>query len=604
MDKISIYTLTFLLWLWSAAAYSQNYNKQYVYTSEQEDGIFYHTIERGQTVYAIATMYGVSVEDIYRLNPGSEEVIKAGAILRIPQKDSDTTSETGKTSHYIYHTIKAKETLYSLSLRYNVPATDIIRANPGLSTKTFTIGKTIRIPPTHIDSQSPAKTRTVEKIMEYKVQKKETLYSICHKFNVSSTKLLALNPKLKSGIKAGMVIKIPVVAEMTVTQTTRQPGENEVNALLSTPKDIKRVRSIQVALLLPFMTEGEATPSSATARFVEYYEGFLLAMDSLRNFGVSIDLSVYDTGNGTRKIKEILKEEALLNANLIIGAVQNDQIGLVADFAQQHNIKYVIPFTSKNDDVLSNANVYQVNTPHSYLYSKAAQAGCELFANDHIILINIKDKEEKPDFIKTFKSEMQQRNISFLELNYNEETFAADIDSFMVVDKRNVVLPTSASLDAINKIKATLRMLSEVKEEEREPYDITLFGYPEWQTYTRECLEDFYALNTYIYTNFYADNLSAEVHQFYYDYKNWYSKTLINTFPKYGILGFDTGMFFLGAINKYGSNFENNLDKIHYKSIQTGFDFHRVNNWGGFINTNVFIVHYQDNFTVNRMEVR
>ena len=70
----------------------------------------------------------------------------------------------------------------------------------------------------------------------------------------------------------------------------------------------------------------------------------------------------------------------------------------------------------------------------------------------------------------------------------------------MVRDKRNVVLPTSASLDAVNKIKAPLRMLSELKEEEKEPYMVNLFGYPEWQTYTRECLEDFYALNTYIYS--------------------------------------------------------------------------------------------------------
>ena len=79
---------------------------------------------------------------------------------------------------------------------------------------------------------------------------------------------------------------------------------------------------------------------------------------------------------------------------MIIGAVQNDQIGLIADFAQKHNIKYVIPFTSKNDDVLSNANVYQVNTPHSYLYSKAAQAGCDLFSDYNIILVNIKDKKK------------------------------------------------------------------------------------------------------------------------------------------------------------------------------------------------------------------
>lgn len=140
-----------------------------------------------------------------------------------------------------------------------------------------------------------------------------------------------------------MVIKIPVASEEVITQNIRQPEEREVNALLSTPKDIKKVNRIQVALLLPFMTN-ETTQSSATSRFVEYYEGLLLAVDSLRNMGTSIELSVYDTGNGTKKVKEILKEDALSNANLIIGAVQNDQIGLIADFAQKHNNQIRDPF--------------------------------------------------------------------------------------------------------------------------------------------------------------------------------------------------------------------------------------------------------------------
>lgn len=602
MNKISVYALTFFLSLSSVTVYSQKNNKQVIITNEQGSDIFYHTIERGQTVYAIATMYGVSVEDIYRLNPESKEGIKAGSTLRIPQKDSAIAS-SGKTDNYTYHTIQPKETLYSLSIRYSVPATDIIAANPGLSTSTFTIGKNIRIPPTRIETLPTTEKQIVQKHMDYTVQKKETMYRICRKFDISSVELLRLNPQLKNGVKAGMVIKIPVTSEEVITQTIRQPQEREVNALLSSPKDIKRVKRIQVALLLPFMTN-EPTQSSTTSRFVEYYEGLLLAIDSLRNMGTSVELSVFDTGNGTKKVRDILKEDALANANLIIGAVQNDQIGLVADFAQKHTIKYVIPFTSKNDDVLSNANVYQVNTPHSYLYSKAAQAGCDLFSDYNIILVSIKDKEEKPEFIKAFKTEMQQRNIAFKEVNYKGDSFATDIEAAMVRDKRNVVLPTSASLDAVNKIKAPLRMLSELKEEEKEPYIVNLFGYPEWQTYTRDCLEDFYALNTYIYSNFYADNLSPEVHNFYSGYKNWYSKNLINTFPKYGILGFDTGMYFLGAIDKYGSNFENNLDKIHYKSIQTGFDFHRVNNWGGFINTNLFIVHYKNDFTVTRSEVR
>lgn len=601
MNKISAYVLTLLLSFACVTVYSQTNRARIITSNGQESDIFYHTIERGQTVYAIATMYGVGVDDIYRLNPESKESIKAGATLKIPQRDAATVQE-GKQQggDYMYHTIQPRETLYSLSIKYTVPATTIIEANPGLSASTFTIGKTIRIPATQIEQLPVTEKKTVTKEIEYTIERKETMYRICRKFNISSTELIKYNPSLKEGIKAGMVIRIPVNTEESVTtQPIAAPKERDVNALLSAPKDIRHVNNVKVALLLPFMTN-EPKPSTKTQRFIEYYEGFLLAVDSLRNQGCSIELSVFDTGSGTKKVKEVLKEDVLKEVNLIIGAVENDQIAPVAEFAQKNKIKYIIPFTSKNDDVLSNAYVYQVNTPHSYLYAKAAQAGCDLFADNNIILLNIKDSEEKADFIKAFKSEMKQRNIPFNELNFKSETFAADVEALLKTDKRNVVVPTSGSLDALNKIKSPLRLLAETKPE----YSLSLFGYPEWQTYTRDCLEDFHALNTYIYSYFYADNLMQQTSAFYTKYKTWYSKNLINTFPKYGILGFDTGMYFLSAIDKYGSNFENNLDKMKYNSIQTGFDFHRVNNWGGFINTNIFIVHYQSDFNVTRSEIR
>lgn len=596
MNKISIYALTFFLSFACLPAHSQNNRARIVVAGGQDDNIFYHTIERGQTVYAIATMYGISVDDIYRMNPDSKESIKAGAALKIPQREAATRPTGKKGEDYLYHAIQPKETLYAVSIKYNVPATAIINANPGLATSNFASGKIIRIPATQIETLPTTEIKTVTKEISYTIEKKETMYRICRKFDISSYELIKLNPLLKEGIKAGMVIKIPVKTEESMTtEQVAIPVERDVNALLSAPKNIERVNKIKVALLLPFTTS-ESSPSSV----IEYYEGLLLAVDSLQKMGCSIDLSVYDTGDGTKKMKEILKEDPLKEANFIIGGVQNDQIGLVADFAGKNQIKYIIPFTSKNDDVLSNAYVYQVNTPHSYLYAKAAQAGCDLFAEDNIILLNIKDNEEKTDFIKAFKTEMKQRNIPFTEMNYLGETFPTDMEAMLKTDKRNVVVPTSSSLDALNKIKSPLRMLAETKPE----YTLTMFGYPEWQTYTRECLDEFYILNTYIYSNFYADNLSPDVSNFYTKYKSWYSKNLINRFPKYGILGFDTGMFFLGAIHKYGANFENSLDKIDYKSIQTSFDFHRVNNWGGFINTNIFVVHYQSDYNVTRSKVR
>lgn len=574
----------------------------------QDSKTFQHTIEQGETVYAIATMYGVTTEAIYKLNPGSKEGIKAGEVLLIPQKKAGTKGNNAET--YTFHTIEAKETLYAVSMKYKVPAQYILQANPGLSVKTFQKGRTIRIPSNEsiqamdqtaqTESKPQAEEAPVQEIT-YTIQKKETMYSLCRKFKVSSYELIKLNPQLKSGVKAGVEIKVPVKEDAVASKTENKAStesfiqsESEVNALLSAPKSTRALNQLKVALLLPF---NPSKKTAASSRFIEYYEGMLLAVDSLQNQGLSLDLSVYDTGEGTSRIREILTGETLPNADLIIGAVQNDQIKMIADFAKEHHIKYVIPFTSKNDDALSNNFVFQVNTPHSYLYSKAAERGRKLFANDHIIFVNIHDKEEKKPFIKALQEELKDHQVPFKEIEYNGETFAQDLDSLYMVDQvRNVIIPTSSSLEALQKIKTPLRMLAETKTD----YTISLFGYPEWQTYVREALDDFYALDTYIYTNFYADNLSKPMQDFYNKFKTWYSKDLINTYPKYGILGFDTGMFFFGAMKKYGVNFEEELDNIHYPSIQTGFDFHRVNNWGGFINTQIFIVHYNKDFTVTR----
>ncbi len=548
-------------------------------------------------------MYGVTVEDIYKLNPGSRETIRIGDTLQIPQPTvSPATAGNDADDHYLFHTIQPKETLYSLTVRYDVPASSILEANPGLSVETFRIGKTIRIPKSMLEDIPQSEFRTVVRWVDYRIPKRETLYNITRKYNIPSDELIRANPQLKDGVKEGMVIQVPIQTDEPVNSAQAVPRERDVNALLNRRPTIDRVNMVKVALLLPFMTE-EATPSDATSRFIEYYEGLLLAVDSLKNKGVSIELSVFDTGNGTATLPNIFRQEVLQDANLIIGGVQNDQIAQIAHFAREKGIKHVIPFTSRNDDVLSNAAVLQVNTPQSYLFAKAARTGCDLFANYNIIILNVEDKDQKTEFIQSFKTELNQRNIPFREVSHTASTFQQDIRSALSADKRNVIVPTSGSLEALNKFRSVLRGI--VDSDTNLKNSISLFGYPEWQTYVADCLDDFYALDTYIYTSFYADNLSWPVKEFYQKFTNWYSKLPGNTYPKYSILGFDTGMFFINAVKTYGSNFEENLGKIRYESLQTGFQFERVNNWGGFINTNLFIVHYNKiDYSVTRREIR
>ena len=120
MNKINIYVLTFFLSLAGVSIYAQNNRSQVVITSGQDNNVFFHTIEKGQTVYAIATMYGVTPDDIYRLNPDSKEGIKAGATLKIPQRDIVGGTAKKHDGNYIFQTIQPKETGSQQELMYFV----------------------------------------------------------------------------------------------------------------------------------------------------------------------------------------------------------------------------------------------------------------------------------------------------------------------------------------------------------------------------------------------------------------------------------------------------------------------------------------------------
>ncbi|HCC52069.1 MAG TPA: peptidoglycan-binding protein LysM [Porphyromonadaceae bacterium] len=597
-----------LVWVFCSIAIntSAQTNRPAINNAEEED-IFYHTVERGQTVYSIAKMYDVKPGDIHRLNFGSDETIKAGDKLKIPQKKIAKTSVSKPDSDgsYIYHTIQARETLYGVSKQYGISGESIVEANPGLSHNSFSIGKTIRIPAGEKQKQTTeiVENRKGTKEIYYTVPGKETMYNICRTFKTSEKELLKLNPELSGGLRTGMTLRIPLRINEKDIPKEAEPDAREVNAILDAKREIKRVNAAKIALLLPYNADKTTSVNATRERTTEFYEGMLLAVDSLRNMGYSTELFVYDIGDDTAILQKILKTESqtLEKVNLIIGGVSNEQIKLIADFAKANKIKYVIPFTSKNDEVLNNAYIFQVNTPPAYLFANASYAGANLFAKYNIIFLDTKDKDNQTDFIQEFKRDLKERNISYKDVVYDAENFPATIQNQLSTTKPNVLMPISSSLEALTKIKTVLRMIVDKQPE----YVINLFGYPIWQTYSKECLDDFHALDTYIYSLFYADNMNPNVKTFYENYKHWYSKNPASTiYPKYSMLGFDTGMFFFEALQKYGVNFENNLSDIDYKSLQTGFNFERVNNWGGFINTNIYIIHYNKDYTITRSDFK
>ena len=386
---------------------------------------------------------------------------------------------------------------------------------------------------------------------------------------------------------SGILLKTLPGCAIDAFQIDGVSDENSVKA--------EQYQTLKAAVILPLLPESGQQYESA--RMIEYYEGFLMAVDSLKKAGVSINLYTYNSGPQKASIQKVLANKELQDVNIIFGPLYQEHIQPLTEFAQAKGIRLVIPFTSKDNSVFRNPYIYQINTPQSYLYSEVYDHFFRQFRNAHVIFLNTREgAQNKAEFIKGFKEELDSRSVPITSLP--DTVTAHTLSKVLRPDRENIFVPTSGSNVALIKLLPHLTVT--VRQNPEVP--VHLFGYPEWQTYTKDHLEAFFELDTYFYSSFYTNNLLPSAAEFTRNYRHWFAKDMEERYPKYGMLGFDTGYYFLKGLAQYGTTFEENLNRLNVTSIQTGFKFQRVNNWGGFINRKVFFVHFTKNYELIKLD--
>jgi LysM repeat protein/ABC-type branched-subunit amino acid transport system substrate-binding protein len=542
-----------------------------------QNNTFKHTVVKGETVYSISRMYHTTVDQIIQLNPEAAEGISVGSVLTIPQR---RVISREKEENYRYHTILPKETLYSVSKTYRLKPEDVILANPGLSVETFQIGKTIRIP--FFESYEvvePLEEQTTNII--HTVVRGETLYGIAGKYGVEVSQLEEMNPMLSGGLKPNMELIVPV-PRSRVENVSRSEQE-QANRLLLQRHATQPVDVMRVGLLLPFLDQ----TSRGHLRLQEYYEGFLLAVNDLKNRGANLELYVFEIGKGndTRKLESLLETLEMQSLNLVIGGVTDAQIKVLSDFSRSNNIKYVVPFSQSNAEVLNNGSMFQVNPMNSLIHTKTVAYFTEKFRNANIIFVG-GGSHPQQEFISLLQASLKQQNISYGSVESPLE-MAATIAPMLRQGQENLMLPVSSDATTLRQIIAELKKL----HESNPGIVTTLFGHPDWQTYS-DLSDELAQFGTYFYTPFFVDKQSRDTEIFLDKFRKWYGRDLLETYPSYGMWGYDTALFFLTALQRYGLHFEQQINSVNVSSIQFPFHFERLNNWGGLINGALYIIHY------------
>ena len=416
----------------------------------------------------------------------------------------------------------------------------------------------------------------------HKVKKSETVYGIARQYGVTVDELMKANPDMSVPgyvLKKGDYIFIPY------------PSGSKASAAAKPKAVAGNDGALRVGVVLPLHNvDGDGR------RMVEYYRGLLMACEDLKKEGLSIAVSAWNVPIDA-DIYQTLVKDGIDKCDIIFGPLYQEHIQPLAEFAQKKGIRLVIPFTSKDNSVFRNPYIYQINTPQSYLYSEVYDHFFRQFHNAHVIFLNTREgARDKAEFIKGFKEELSSRSVPMTSLS--DTVTASTLSKVLRPDRENIFVPTSGSNVALIRLLPHLTVT--VRQNPEVP--IHLFGYPEWQTYTKDHLDAFFELDTYFYTSFYTNNLLPSAAQFTRNYRRWFAKDMEERYPKYGMLGFDTGYYFLKGLSRYGTTFEENLKRFDVTSIQTGFKFQRVNNWGGFINRKVFFVHFTKNYELIKLD--
>ncbi|MEI6754691.1 MAG: LysM peptidoglycan-binding domain-containing protein [Paludibacter sp.] len=115
---------------------------------------------------------------------------------------------------FYVYTVKQSEGLLAIGRKFEVAADEIIKANPELKSGLKT-GQEILIPVN--------KKTTSTEFIKHTVEKKQTLFAISHKYKVSQADIEKFNPDVKTGLKEGMILNIPDSAKIKYQKPIEKP---------------------------------------------------------------------------------------------------------------------------------------------------------------------------------------------------------------------------------------------------------------------------------------------------------------------------------------------------------------------------------------------
>ena len=515
------------------------------------------------------------------------------------------------------HEVKRGETLYSVSKKYGVTISDIVKANPKTE-RGLRNGMSIVIPIIHetID--------TVVYIM-HKIKPLESFYSIKNKYGVNEKDLIDFNPQLTQGFRSGEYIKIPQFEEVDVTEKIELlENEKETDIfeeLKSRTNKFKQKETYNIAFMLPlYLDKNDAIEKESnnleekseiykkSNYALEFYSGAKIAIDTLNKSGMGLNIYVYDTKNDTQETFDLVSKKEFDNMDLVIGPFYSKNFKIAAEILSRRNVPIVAPLSSKGNLLENISNAFQVIPTKKrqvmylseFIYENYMHHNITLVRRDNINELNLKFEAGKIDstlYLKNKKKILDEEKyadwmISSLNLDsiaaYKEiivegnviDSIHHELDSMA---ETNVILIPSIEkdfvIDLLTKLNAT------------RDSNIVVFGMSDWVNFKELNYEYLMNLDVHLPNSgilSYQDSLTQY-------FMNHYQETT-NSAPseRFAFSGFDVTYYFLSLINQHGG-LSSNMYLEPKNLLNINFDYnYKRNEKNGSRNQAVQIIKYEN----------
>jgi LysM repeat protein len=570
---------------------------------------YVHTVVQGNTLYGIHKLYKTDLDKIIAANPNMGDELAIGQQLLIPVS-GDLAADSGS-----FHTVEQGETLYGISKKYKCTVADLKTLNPGVE-EGISIGQKLKLPTTEvrgevvqsdpIEDTLPSYNITyADSVVSHKVLAHETLYSISKRYMVSSDTIKALNGLRGSKVKKGDVLRIPVKkVNYSVLEKTIDPIAVDSSGVII-PTELKE--EYNVALMLPFMLAkndiemskllkiGQTREIYPTTKIAfEFYQGFMLAADSLKKAGLKLNLFVYDTAKDTGRVAEIMNKTEFEKIDLVVGPLFKNTIEFATKKCQEKNIRIVLPFKTDPKVLHNNPYTFKAVSSNMTLMDGTVDYIVANHAHHNVVILKPYLEGDKALYERAklrFNDtigKVPSYNVSIVELGLGSSG-GRDLNAQLKNDTTNVVIIPSNDVKfvtgALNRLNKVMNLNPYAKK-----LKIIAFGFEDWNKYNdidvlhRNRLHQHYA--TYRYVDYNKPESIAYVRSF---------RAYTGVDPTvYSSQGFDVGMYFLSALYLKGTSFEQFLGSHQIDLVQNNFRFSEIAPESGYENRNAQIIRYED----------